>query len=84
MYNTTVEPLYNGHPWDPKFLSVIMRCPYLRGLQYISGRHGMHNRAVEHNVAAFSELSFAIPGAYERREGVSNCHTLVSPILCRI
>jgi len=28
--------------------------------RYISGRHGMHNWAVEHNVAAFSELSFAV------------------------
>ena len=26
----------------------------------ISGRHGMRNRAVEHNVVAFSELSFAV------------------------
>ena len=28
--------------------------------QYISGRRGMRNRAVEHNMAAFSELSFAV------------------------
>ena len=25
-----------------------------------SGRHGMRNRAVEHNTAAFSEFSFAV------------------------
>ena len=30
-----------------------------------SGRCGMHNRVVEHNMAAFSELSFAVAG----REG---------------
>ena len=43
-----------------KILSVIERCPQLRGFQYISGRRGMHNRTVEHNVAALSELSFAV------------------------
>ena len=43
-----------------KILSIIARCPQLRGFRYISGRRGMRNRAVEHNVAAFSELSFAV------------------------
>ena len=38
---------------------------HLRSFRYISGRRGMHNWAVEHNVAAFSELSFAI-----RRQGM--------------
>ena len=28
--------------------------------QGLSGRRGMRNRAVEHNVAAFAELSFAV------------------------
>ena len=27
---------------------------------YISGRHGMRNRAVKHNMAAFSKFSFAV------------------------
>ena len=46
----TVEPIGNQH------LSLIVRCPLLRGFRYISGRRGMCNRAVEHDVAAFSEL----------------------------
>ena len=37
----------------------------LRGFQYISGKRGMRNLAVEHNVAAFSEL----PLLYAGREG---------------
>ena len=41
-------------------MSVIERCPQLRGFRYISGRRGMSNKAVEHNMAAFSELSFAV------------------------
>ena len=28
--------------------------------RYISGRRGMRNRAVDHNVATFSELSLAV------------------------
>ena len=47
-------------PLGPKILPVITRCPYLRGFRYISGRRRMRNRAVEHNVAVFSELSFAV------------------------
>ena len=39
--------------------SVIARCPQLRGFWCISGRRGMCNPAVEYNVAAFSEFSFA-------------------------
>ena len=31
-----------------------------KGFRHISGRRGMRNRAVERNVAAFSELSFAV------------------------
>ena len=39
-FGATVEPLYNGHRWGPKF------CPLqLRGFRYISSRRGMHNRA---------------------------------------
>ena len=57
--------IYSGTPQQrtplgTKILSVIARCPQLRGIRYISGRHGMCNRAVEHNMAAFSELSFAV------------------------
>ena len=43
-----------------KILSVIERCVQLRGFRYISGRRGMRNWAVEHNMAVFSELSFAV------------------------
>ena len=31
-----------------------------QGFRYISGRRGMRNQTVEHNVAGFSELSFAM------------------------
>ena len=37
-------------------MSLIARCPVLtQGLQCISGRCGMCNQAIEHNVAMFSE-----------------------------
>ena len=36
------------------------RCHKLRDFWYICGRRGMRNQAVEHNVVAFSELSFAV------------------------
>ena len=63
--STAHTDVYSGTPlqWTPlgpKILSVIKRCPYLRGFQYISGRRGMRNQAVKHNVAAFSEFSFAV------------------------
>ena len=32
----------------------------LGGSRYIFGEHGMCNRAVEHNVATFSELSLVV------------------------
>ena len=51
-----VEPLNNGHHWESK-VCPLERCPQLRGFRYIFGRRGMRNRAVEHNVASFSELS---------------------------
>lgn len=35
-----------------------------QGFRYISGSHGMYNRAVEHNMAPFSELLL-----YATREG---------------
>jgi hypothetical protein len=28
---TTVKPVYNGHPWDPKILAVVDRWPLKRG-----------------------------------------------------
>ena len=36
-----------------KILSVIVRCPKLRGFWYNFGRRGMHNQAVDYNVTAF-------------------------------
>ena len=45
---------------ETKILSVIERFHQLRGFRYISTRRGMRNKAVEHNVAGFSELSFAV------------------------
>ena len=54
-----MEPLYNGHLWGPTFH------PLQRGVPN-SGASGifpvgmvLRNPAVEYNVAAFSELSFA-------------------------
>ena len=55
----TVEPLYNGHLWGTTF------CPLERGVpnSWSSGIFPvgvvLRNPAVEYNVAAFSELSFA-------------------------
>ena len=56
----TVEPLYNGHHWEPTF------CPLIRGVPN-SGASGIFpvgvlpcKWAVEHGMAAFSELSFAV------------------------
>ena len=43
-----------------KNLAIIERCTQLRGFWYIAGRHSMHNQAVEHNRAVFSELSFFV------------------------
>ena len=55
-----MEPLYNGHLWGPTF------CPFYRGVPNL-GASGiflvgvvLRNPAVEYNVAAFSELSFAV------------------------
>ena len=52
-----MKPLYNGTPLGRNILSLIatQRLP-----MYISGRRDMRIGAVEHNVAAFSELSFAV------------------------
>ena len=59
---TTMEPLYNGHHWDPTF------CPVLRGVPN-SGASGiflvgvvLRNPAVEYNMAAFSELPLLYAG----------------------
>ena len=45
----TVESLYTGHHWEPTF------CPLMWGVPNtgVSGRRGMHNWAVEHNVTVF-------------------------------
>ena len=43
-----------------KILSIIARCPNSGGFWYIFGGRGIRNQAVEHNMAAFSELSFAV------------------------
>ena len=48
---STVEPLYNGHLWGPRF------CPGASGIFPVGVV--LRNPAVEYNVAAFSELSFA-------------------------
>ena len=56
MHTYTVEPLFSGDHWESTF------CPLQRGVPNsgASSRHGIHNWAFEHNVAAFSELSFAV------------------------
>jgi hypothetical protein len=28
---STVKPIYNGHPWDPKIAAVVHRWPLIRG-----------------------------------------------------
>ena len=58
--------------WNPSIMNTLGTQNFVRynevslsrGFRYIFGRRGM-NRAVEQNVAAFSELSFAV-----RRQGM--------------
>ena len=59
MSSITVEPLYNGHLWEPNFVRN-SEVSLTKGFRIISGRHGMRNRAVERNVAGFSELFFGV------------------------
>ena len=47
-------------PSGTKILSVIVRCPKLRGFWYNFGRCDMRNQAVDYNVTAFWELSCAV------------------------
>ena len=42
-------------PLETKILSVIERCPQLRGFWYISGRRGMCN---QHNMTVFQSFHF--------------------------
>ena len=51
----TVEHLYSEHHSDQKFCSKVF---LTQGL--LAGRHALHHQAVEHNVAAFSELSLSL------------------------
>ena len=55
-----MEPLYNGHHWDPTF------CPLQRGVPN-SGASGifpvgvvLRNLAIEYKVVTISEFSFAV------------------------
>ena len=59
--------IYMCVQWNPSITDTIGNQNFvrssevsLRGFRYISGRRGMRNRAAEHNVASFSELSFAV------------------------
>jgi hypothetical protein len=31
---STVKPVYNGHPWDPKKVAVVKRWPLFKGSSY--------------------------------------------------
>jgi hypothetical protein len=33
-FRSTVRPVYNGHPWDPKIEAVVDRWPLFRGVYY--------------------------------------------------
>ena len=33
-FSSTVKPVYNGHPWDPKIEAVVDRWPLFRGSVY--------------------------------------------------
>ena len=62
-----------GIQWNPSIMDTIGNNIFSQGVpnlgfQCISGRHGMHNHAVEHNVAVFSELSLPVrwPGRLSR------------------
>ena len=60
--------LQRGLQWNPSITDTLGTPNFVhynevslsQGFRYISGRRGMRNQAVEHNVAAFSELSFAV------------------------
>ena len=52
-----MEPLHNGHPLEPTFCQGV---PNLESSSILLVGVVLRNRAVEHNVAMFSELSFAI------------------------
>ena len=56
-YIHTVEP---RTPLGSNILSVIARCPYPGASGIFSVGVVLLNRAVEYNVAVFSELSFAV------------------------
>ena len=56
----TVEPLYNGHLWGPTFRPLKRGVPNSRASGIFPvGVVRARNPAVEYNMAAFSELSFA-------------------------
>ena len=57
---TTVEPLYNGNHREPTFCHLQRGVPYSEASGIFLVGVVMRNRAAEHNVAAFSELSFAL------------------------
>ena len=86
LISNTVEPLYNGHHWDPTF------CPLQRGVPN-SGASVifpvgvvLRNPAVEYNVAAFSELSFAVrwQGRLSRDSTTSNSTNLMLTIAAMV
>ena len=51
--------LHHGHHGNQHFVRN-SDVSLIRDFRYISGRRGIHNKGVEYNVAAFSELSFAV------------------------
>ena len=59
MHYLQLEPLHHGHHGNQHFVRN-SKVSLIRDFRYISGRRGIHNKAVEYNVATFSELSFAV------------------------
>ena len=56
----TVEPLYNGHHWDPTFCLLQRGVPNSGASDIFPVGVVLRNSAVECNVAVISELSFAV------------------------
>ena len=56
----TEKSLYSGHHWEPTLCPLQRDVPNSGGLGVFPAGEVLRNQAIEHNVAAFSELSFAL------------------------
>ena len=61
-----MEPLYNGHHWDPHHFVRYSEVSLTRTSGIFPIGMVLRNPAVEYNMAAFSELSSAVRKAKQR------------------